>query len=77
MGGLGDMLVAQTGLFLRGLGPARFERRPTVVQSLEILVGRRGETPLSTPYLENGDGHRQPHTPNCILPAQSITSRST
>ena len=52
MGDLGDMLVAQTGLFLRRLGPARFERRPTVVQSLEILVGRRGETPLSHPTLK-------------------------
>ncbi len=42
MGGLGDMLVAQTGLFLRRVGPARFERRPTLRKRQEIMVGRRG-----------------------------------
>ena len=43
MGGLGDMLVAQTGLFLRRVGPARFERRPPLLRKRqEIMVGRRG-----------------------------------
>ena len=38
------------GLFLSSVAPARFERRPTIMQSLEISVGRRGETPLVSPY---------------------------
>ena len=33
------------------MGQARFERRPTIVQSLEIMVGRRGEAPLVPPYI--------------------------
>ncbi len=36
MGGLGDMLVAQTGLFLRRVGQVRFERRPTIGERREI-----------------------------------------
>ena len=51
MGGLGDMLVAQTGLFLRRVGPARFERRPTIRKLRDLLVGRRGEAPLVPPYI--------------------------
>ena len=31
-------------------GPALFERWPTLVPSLEIMVGRRGEAPLVSPY---------------------------
>ena len=31
-------------------GTARFERRPTIVPSLEIVVGRRDEAPLVPPY---------------------------
>ncbi len=37
------------GLFLSSVAPARFKRRPTIMQSLEISVGRRGETPLVPP----------------------------
>ena len=50
MGGLGDMLIAQTGMFLRRVGPARFERRPTLAQSVKIVVGLRGETLLGPPW---------------------------
>ena len=51
MGGLGDMLVAQTGLFLRKrVGPARVERRPTIENRRENLVGRRGEAQASPTY---------------------------
>ena len=32
------------------MGPARFERRPTIVKHREIMVGRRGEAPLVPPY---------------------------
>ena len=37
-------------LFQRRVGPARFERRPTIGNRREILVGRRGEAPLVPPY---------------------------
>ena len=50
MGGLGDMLIAQTGMFLRRVGPARFERRPTLAQSVKNVVGLRDETLLVPPY---------------------------
>ena len=36
-------------LFQGRVGPARFERRPTIRKRREIRVGRRGETPLA-PY---------------------------
>ena len=36
--------------FLRRVGPAHFERRPTIGKCQEILVGRRGEAPLAPPY---------------------------
>ena len=31
------------------MGPARFERRPTILHRREIMVGRRGEAPLVPP----------------------------
>ena len=34
----------------RRVGPARFERRPTIRGLDNILVGRRGEAPLVPPY---------------------------
>ena len=37
-------------MFLRRVGPAQFERRPTIRKHREILVGRRGEAPLVPPY---------------------------
>ena len=36
-------------LFQRRLGPARFERRSTIIKRPEIMVGRRGEAPLVAP----------------------------
>ena len=37
--------------FFKGrVGPARFERRPTIRKHREIMVGRRGEAPLVPPY---------------------------
>ena len=41
---------ASRGLLLRRVGPALFERWPTLVPSLEIIVDRRGEAPLVSPY---------------------------
>ncbi len=38
-------------LFQRRAGPARFERRPTIMNLRELLVGRRGEAPLVPPYI--------------------------
>ena len=35
--------------FPRRVGPARFERRPTISKRRELLVGRRGEAPLVRP----------------------------
>ena len=32
------------------VGPARFERRPTIGKCRENMVGRRGEAPLVPPY---------------------------
>jgi len=32
-------------------GPARFERRPTIMKQGEFMVGRRGEAPLVPPYI--------------------------
>ena len=37
-------------LVQRRVGPARFERQPTIGKRREILVGRRGEAPLVPPY---------------------------
>ena len=37
-------------LFQRLVGPARFERRPTIRKSREFMVCRRGETPLVPHY---------------------------
>ena len=37
-------------MFLRRVGQARFERRPTIGNHREIRVGRRGEAPLVPPY---------------------------
>ena len=37
-------------LFQGRVGPARFERRPTIRKHQEIMVGRRGEAPLVPPY---------------------------
>ena len=37
-------------LFQRRMGPAQFERRPTIGKRREILVGRRGEASLVPPY---------------------------
>ena len=37
-------------MFLRRGGPAQFERRPTIGKRREIMVGRRGETPLVPHY---------------------------
>jgi hypothetical protein len=34
-----------------GVGQARFERRPTIWNQLETMVGRRGEAPLVPPYI--------------------------
>jgi len=39
-------------LFQRRVGQAQFERRTTIVLSLEIMVGRRGEAPLVPPYIQ-------------------------
>ena len=39
------------GEFLRRVGPARRERRPTIRKLRELLVGRRGEAPLVPPYI--------------------------
>jgi len=33
------------------VGPARFERRPTIRKRRELMVGLRGETPLVPPYI--------------------------
>ena len=38
-------------LFQNRVGQARFERRPTILKHRELLVGRRGETPLVPPYI--------------------------
>ena len=45
------------GVFMRGhrlfqcrVGPAQFERRPTIGKCRENRVGRRGEAPLVPPY---------------------------
>ena len=38
-------------LFQRRVGPARFERRPTILKHRELLVGQRGEAPLVPPYI--------------------------
>ncbi len=38
-------------LFQGRVGPARFERRPTIRKRRELLVGRRGEAPLVPPYI--------------------------
>ncbi len=37
-------------LFQRRVGPARFERRPTIGNRREFMVGRRGEAPRVPPY---------------------------
>jgi hypothetical protein len=37
-------------LVQRRVGPARFERRPTIMRRRELLVGRRGEASLVPPY---------------------------
>ena len=37
-------------LFQGRVGQARFERRPTIGNRREIMVGRRGEAPLVPPY---------------------------
>ena len=39
-------------LFQRRVGQAQFERRTTIVPTLEIMVGRRGEAPLVPPYIQ-------------------------
>ena len=36
-------------LFQGRVGQAQFERRPTIMQSLEIMLGRRGKAPLVSP----------------------------
>ena len=33
------------------MGPARFQRQPTIMNLRELLVGRRGEAPLVPPYI--------------------------
>ena len=33
------------------VGQAHFDRRPTIRQHRELLVGRRGEAPLVPPYI--------------------------
>ncbi len=38
-------------LFQSKVGPARFERRPTIRKPQELMVGRRGEAPLAPPYI--------------------------
>ncbi len=45
-------------LFQRRLGPARFERRSTIIKRPEIMVGRRGEAPLVPPryFLQTQQG---------------------
>ena len=37
---------------LRRVGPARFERRPTIRKHRDWLVGRRGDAPLVPPYFQ-------------------------
>jgi len=36
-------------LFQCGVGPTRFERRPTIRKRRELMVDRRGEAPLVPP----------------------------
>ena len=44
------MFVANNPMFLRRVGPAQFERRPTIEKHRKILVGQRDEAPLIPPY---------------------------
>ena len=62
MSGLGEMFVAHNLMFLRRVGPARFERRPTLGNRREIRVGRRGEAPLVPP-----DSFRSPTKAMALL----------
>ena len=47
-----EPLAEQAGhrLFQGRVGPAQFERRPTIGNRREFMVGRRGEAPLVPPY---------------------------
>ena len=52
-------------LFQGRVGPARFERRPTIRKHREIMVGRRGEAPLVPPY-----SFRSPNKAMALLSTQ-------
>jgi hypothetical protein len=46
-----DKIIGSSPFFQCGVGPPRFERRPTCRKRRELLVGRRGEAPLVPPYI--------------------------
>ena len=50
MGEWVGLFIVPNVMFLRRVGQAQFERRPTIVKRREIMVGRRGEAPLVPPY---------------------------
>ncbi len=46
----GRFLCGAIACFECRVGPARFERRPTIGKCRENRVGQRGEAPLAPPY---------------------------